>query len=116
MTLANLLAIQRLQAFSASSQGVQRLLAATTKKRIDDCRDIFKNACLHGFADPHIVEYDIRRMEAKIKAAIDRVWGGSEAIDCKTEAQKEPLSSVAAEAVSPRGAVLPPIVCARSAC
>jgi restriction endonuclease S subunit len=58
----------------------------------------------------------IRRMEAKIKAAIDRVWGGSEAIDCKTAAQKEPLSSVAANAVSPRGAVLPAIICARSAC
>ena len=30
MTLANLLAIQRLQAFSATPQGVQRLLLAPT--------------------------------------------------------------------------------------
>lgn len=58
----------------------------------------------------------IRRMEAKIKATIDRVWGGPEAIDCKTAIQKEPLSSVTAEAVPPRGVVLPPNVCDRSAC
>jgi hypothetical protein len=31
MTLTNLLAIQRLQAFSASPQGVQRLLAAAQR-------------------------------------------------------------------------------------
>ena len=35
MTLANLLAIQRLQAFSASPQGVQRLLAAATRNLTD---------------------------------------------------------------------------------
>ena len=31
MTLTNLLAIQRLQAFNATSQGVQRLLAAAVR-------------------------------------------------------------------------------------
>jgi hypothetical protein len=35
MTLANLLAIQRLQAFSASPQGVQRLLAAAERNLAD---------------------------------------------------------------------------------
>lgn len=35
MTLANLLAIQRLQAFSATAQGVQRLLAAATRNLLD---------------------------------------------------------------------------------
>lgn len=35
MTLANLLAIQRLQAFNASPQGVQRLLAAATRNLAD---------------------------------------------------------------------------------
>lgn len=35
MTLANLLAIQRLQAFSASPQGVQRLLAAAIRNLAD---------------------------------------------------------------------------------
>lgn len=35
MTLANLLAIQRLQAFSATPQGVQRLLAAATRNLAD---------------------------------------------------------------------------------
>ena len=35
MTLANLLAIQRLQAFSATPQGVQRLLAAATRNLLD---------------------------------------------------------------------------------
>jgi len=35
MTLANLLAIQRLQAFEASPQGVQRLLAAAERNLAD---------------------------------------------------------------------------------
>lgn len=35
MTLANLLAIQRLQAFNASPQGVQRLLAAAARNLAD---------------------------------------------------------------------------------
>lgn len=35
MTLANLLAIQRLQAFKATAQGVQRLLAAATRNLLD---------------------------------------------------------------------------------
>jgi hypothetical protein len=35
MTLANLLAIQRLLAFSATPQGVQRLLAAATRNLAD---------------------------------------------------------------------------------
>ena len=35
MTLANLLAIQRLQSFNASPQGVQRLLAAATRNLAD---------------------------------------------------------------------------------
>jgi hypothetical protein len=35
MTLANLLAIQRLLAFSATPQGVQRLLAAATRNLVD---------------------------------------------------------------------------------
>ncbi len=35
MTLANLLAIQRLQAFNATAQGVQRLLAAATRNLLD---------------------------------------------------------------------------------
>ena len=35
MTLANLLAIQRLLAFSATPQGVQRLLAAATRNLLD---------------------------------------------------------------------------------
>jgi hypothetical protein len=35
MTLANLLAIQRLQAFSATPQGVQRLLAAAVRNLAD---------------------------------------------------------------------------------
>lgn len=35
MTLVNLLAIQRLQAFNASSQGVQRLLAAAARNLAD---------------------------------------------------------------------------------
>ena len=35
MTLANLLAIQRLQAFSATPQGVQRLLAAAARNLAD---------------------------------------------------------------------------------
>lgn len=35
MTLANLLAIQRLQAFNATSQGVQRLLAAAIRNLAD---------------------------------------------------------------------------------
>ena len=35
MTLANLLAIQRLQAFSATPLGVQRLLAAATRNLLD---------------------------------------------------------------------------------
>ena len=35
MTLANLLAIQRLQAFSATPQGVQRLLKAATRNLAD---------------------------------------------------------------------------------
>lgn len=35
MTLANLLAIQRLQAFNATPQGVQRLLAAATRNLLD---------------------------------------------------------------------------------
>lgn len=35
MTLANLLAIQRLQAFNATPQGVQRLLAAAARNLLD---------------------------------------------------------------------------------
>lgn len=35
MTLANLLAIQRLQAFNATPQGVQRLLAAAARNLVD---------------------------------------------------------------------------------
>ena len=35
MTLASLLAIQRLQAFNATAQGVQRLLAAATRNLLD---------------------------------------------------------------------------------
>ena len=35
MTLTNLLAIQRLQAFNATPQGVQRLLAAATRNLLD---------------------------------------------------------------------------------
>lgn len=35
MTLANLLAIQRLQAFNATASGVQRLLAAATRNLLD---------------------------------------------------------------------------------
>lgn len=35
MTLANLLAIQRLQAFNATPQGVQRLLAAAMRNLLD---------------------------------------------------------------------------------
>jgi len=35
MTLANLLAIQRLLAFSATPQGVQRLLAAAARNMLD---------------------------------------------------------------------------------
>ena len=35
MTLTNLLAIQRLQAFNATAPGVQRLLAAATRNLLD---------------------------------------------------------------------------------
>ena len=50
MTLANLLAIQRLQAFNATAQGVQRLLAAATRKLLvyegDPVRDAVVTECI----------------------------------------------------------------------
>jgi hypothetical protein len=44
------------------------LLDAVTKRRIDTCRDILVGKV------PEL----IKRFEAKIKVAINRVWGGNE--------------------------------------
>jgi hypothetical protein len=44
MTLASLLAIQRLQAFNATAQGVQRLLAGVTRNLLDYGGDPVRDA------------------------------------------------------------------------